>query len=161
MPEKFLTLSFRPKYKSDFIALIQLSLGLMATVVIFGVSVILMTRNEYLLKGHPSFKYFLPAAVLVTIASLFVARYIHRTRLEFIHVETETTRDRLTQFKAIIFLHHAVCNIPCILNLICFILFGNFVFLAMVAIVFAEMIHKYPSEERVNDAINILPFNKK
>jgi hypothetical protein len=153
--------SFRPKYKSDFIALSQLSLGLMSTVIIFGVSVVLMTRNEYLLKGHSSQKYFLPAAILLTIASLFVARYIHRTRLEFIHVETETTRDRLGQLKAIIFLHHAVCNIPCILGIICFILFGNFVFLLLVAIVFAEMISKYPTEDRINNAVNILPFNTK
>src|SRR5687767_1465853 len=116
-------MSFRPKYKSDFIALSRLSLGLMATVVLFGVVVVLMTKNEYLLRDHSSQKYFFPAAILATIASLFVARYIHRTRLEFIHVETETTRDRLGQLKAIIFLHHAVCNIPCILNIICFILF--------------------------------------
>ena len=154
-------MSFRPKYKSDFIALSRLSLGLMATVVTFGVVVVLMTRNEYLLKGHSSQKYFLPAAILAAIASLFVARYIHRTRLEFIHVETETTRDRLDQLKAIIFLHHAVCNIPCILSIICFILFGNFVFLLLVAVVFAEMISKYPTEDRINDAVNILPFNTK
>jgi hypothetical protein len=154
-------MSFRPKYKSDFIALSRLSLGLMSTVVIFGVAVVLMTRNEYLLKGHSSQKYFLPAAILATVATLFVARYIHRTRLEFIHVETETTRDRLGQLKNIIFLHHAVCNIPCILSIICFILFGNFVFLVLVAIVFAEMISKYPSEDRVNNAVNILPFKTK
>ena len=154
-------MSFRPKYKSDFIALSRLSLGLMATIVFFGVVVVLMTRNEYLLKGHSSEKYFFPAAILVTIASLLVARYIHRTRLEFIHVETETTRDRLGQLKAIIFLHHAVCNIPCILSIICFILFGNFVFLLLVAIVFVEMISKYPTEDRINNAINILTFNTK
>jgi hypothetical protein len=153
--------SFRPKYKSDFIALSRLSLGLMSTIIVFGIVVVLMTKNEYLLKGHSSFKYFMPAAILATIASLFVARYIHRTRLEFIHVETENTRDRLEQLKAIIFLHHAVCNIPCILSIICFILFGNFVFLALVVIVFAEMISKYPTEARVNDAVNILPFNSK
>ena len=154
-------MSFRPKYKSDFIALSRLSLGLMATIVLFGVVVVLMTRNEYLLKDHSSQKYFLAGAVLATVATIFVARYIHRTRIEFIHVETENTRDRLGQLKAIIFLHHAVCNIPCILSIICFILFGNFVFLVLVAIVFAEMISKYPTEDRVNDAVNILPFNTK
>lgn len=151
-------MSFRPKYKKDFIALSRLSLALMASIVIFGVLVVLMTKNEYLLKGHSSEKYFLPATILLTIASLFVARYIHRTRIEFIHVETETTKDRLEQLKAIIFLHHAVCNIPCILSIICFILFGNFIFLFFVVLVFAEMISKYPTEDRINNAVNILKF---
>ena len=161
MQEKFLILSFRPKYKADFIALSRLSIGLMGTVVFFGVAVVLMTKNDYLLKGHSSEKYFLPATILLTVASLFVARYIHRTRLEFIHVETETTKDRLEQLKAIIFLHHAVCNIPCILSFICFILFGNFIFLLFVAIVMAEMISKYPSEQRINNAVTILKFKIK
>jgi hypothetical protein len=149
-------MSFRKMYKSDFIYLSRLSYGLMATAILFGIVVVLMTKNEYLLKGHSSLKYFLPATILLTIASLMLARYTHRTRLEFIHVETECPKDRIEQYKAIIFLHHAICNIPCILSFICFILYGNFIFLFFVAVVMAEMISKYPNEERINSAIDIL-----
>jgi hypothetical protein len=152
-------MSFRRKFKSDFIALSRLSISLMGTVIFFGVSVMLMTKNEFILRGHPSFKYFFPATILLTIASLLVARYTHRTRLEFIHVETITPKDRIEQYKAIIFLHHAVCNIPCILCMICFILYGNLIFILIVAIVMAEMISKYPNEKRINRAIDIFHFN--
>lgn len=154
-------MSFRPKYKADFVMLSRLSIFLMSTVVMFGTAVVVMTKNEHLLKGHDSFNYFFPGTIVLTIAALLVARYTHRTRLEFIHVETENTSDRLRQFKAIIFLHHSICNIPCILSIICYALYGNFFFVLQIIIVMAEMIKKYPSEDRVNEAVTILNFNSK
>ena len=154
-------MSYRPRYKAHFIALSRLSLFLMSTAAGFGIVVVLMTKNEHVLQGHSSFKYFMLADIITTLASIYVARYIYRTRIEMIEVETYSTRDRLEQLKTIIFLHHATCNIPCILNMICYILFGNFVFLILFVVVFVEMVRKYPTEDRVNDAVNILPLKFK
>ena len=152
-------MNFRPYYKSDFNALIHLSLFMTGCVVLFGIITMIITQNEHSLAGHYTFWYFFPATMLLTWAGIYVARYIHRTRIEFIHVETETTKDRLEQMKAIIFLHHGACNVPFILNIICFILFGNFFFLLFIGIIIAELAGKFPTTARVNKAIDLLNIN--
>lgn len=152
-------MTFRHSFKKDFRLLNIISISTIGAIVFFTILVVLYNYNkEAFLHGHFSQKFFFPATILLTCAGLLVARYIYRGRMDCIHIDTYSVKDRIEQYKTILCLHHGICSIPAILSIICFLLFANYFYLLFISGVLIEIGSKYPRDEKINDAINLLNF---
>ena len=59
--------------------------------------------------------------------------------------------EKVSDFRAISITHMALCELPAIFSLICFLLFGNYLFLIPVVIGVAEMIIQFPTREKLEE----------
>lgn len=152
-------MSYRQAYKSDFRLLQVVSLMMMGGIVVFTALIYFYNSNRVaFMHDHPSEQYFFPALIVLSIGGLYVARYIYSKRMGYIHIDSVTVSSRMNQYKTTHFLHNAICEIPAILSIVCFMLFGNFIYLLFVAFVLAEMVSKFPTDNRINDSISLFKF---
>ncbi len=152
-------MSYRHAYKNDFRLLQWVSVMMIGGIVVFAVLIHFYNGNRVaFMHDHPSEKYFFPALIILCLAGLYVARFIYSRRMGYIHIDSVTVASRMNQYKTTHFLHNAICEIPAILSIVCFMLFGNYIYLFFVALVLAELISKFPTNNRINDSISLLKF---
>jgi nitrate/nitrite transporter NarK len=92
--------------------------------------------------------------LLIAVVIILVARIVYTKRINILRETNQSNREKLDVFRVITITHMALCEVPAILSIILFICFGNFLLFLAVAIALIEMIKKFPTQQRIESAVN-------
>lgn len=95
-------------------------------------------------------------AIVLAIAAIviLVTRFIYTRRVNSLMATNSSGREKLDIFRAITITHMALCEMPAMLSIVAFICFGNFLFFLPVAMALVEMFKKFPTQQRIESAVN-------
>jgi O-antigen/teichoic acid export membrane protein len=94
--------------------------------------------------------------ILVFLSANVIAgtRFIYTRRVNKLMETNQSSKEKLDIFRAINITHMALCEMPAILSILLFICFGNFLLFLAVGMALVEMIKKFPTQQRIESAVN-------
>jgi len=142
-------------HTADYKALSVLTTALIIGILIFCVVSVLLyyfggisyNLQEY---SQTAFLLVLLFAVIVIIAT----RFIYVKRVNVLKETNQTSKEKLDIFRSITITHMALCEFTALLSIICFMVFGNFLFFLVVVVALGEMILKFPTQHRIESVIH-------
>ena len=147
------------KRNADYRALSILAIAMLAGILLFsvmGIAVHYITGSS--LAGNKITNTFFVLALLLAAAAITAARSLYKKTVDTLKRSIETSKEKLEGFRAMTLTHMALCEIPALLSVICFMLFGNFLFFLVVLMALVEMISKFPFRKRVETVVNTSIF---
>lgn len=98
--------------------------------------------------------------ILLAISILIVggARLAYDKKILSLKSSPGSLTEKMNNFRAINITHMALCEMPAILSLISFMLFGGYLLLIPVFFSVAEMIVRYPSTGKMEEIANTASF---
>lgn len=142
-------------HAADYKALSILTIALMIGILLFSaVSLIIHFIQGAFIKDKKLEN--LISAFLLVIAFVVIlgARFVYTKRVNSLMETNQTSREKLDIFRAITITHMALCEVPAILSIVMFICFGNFLLFLPVGMALVEMFKKFPTQQRVDSAVN-------
>lgn len=91
--------------------------------------------------------------IVVTVASM---RY--KKKVGELKAASQTTIEKLNEFRSITILHAALCEFLAILSIIFFLMTGNFFLFLPVGMALVEMFKKFPTRYRIDSAVYASTF---
>jgi len=148
-------MSSKTDHTADYKALSTITKALMAGILLFLVMslAIHFTQGGFIEDenlGSIMFVIVLFIAVIVIVG----ARLIYTRRVRGLMESNQSSKQKLDIFRAITITHMALCEMPAILSIVVFICFGTFVMLLPVAMALVEMFKKFPTQQRIDSAVN-------
>jgi len=142
-------------HSADYKALSILTKGLIGGILLFSILSIVL----HYLRGvsgmlQDDSSVFLSAVLIVTAIIILITRAIYSKRVNILKETNQTSKEKLDIFRSITITHMALCEVPALLSIICYLLFGNFLFFVAVLIALAEMLMKFPTRGRIESVIN-------
>lgn len=142
-------------HTADYKALSLLTKALISGILIFSIISIGLhyfgglsgKLDEY---SQTAFRVVLVLAVVIITAM----RMIYTKRTNVLKATNQSSKEKLDIFRSITITHMALCEFTALLSIICFMVFGNFLFFLVVAIALAEMILKFPSRQKTESVIH-------
>jgi hypothetical protein len=92
--------------------------------------------------------------LLISIVAILGARFIYTRRVNKLMETNQSSKEKFDIFRAITITHMALCEMPAILSIALFICFGNFLLFLTVVISLVEMFMKFPTQQRIESAVN-------
>ena len=141
--------------QDEYKALSVLTISMITGIVLFSIICLLVhyTRGSFVVdKGLA--KTISVIDLLVVAVLIMAVRIIYRKRIDGLKEMDLVPGEKWESFRAVIITHLAICEIPALLSVICYLLFGEILFFLPVGAALVEMILKYPSRERVDGVIN-------
>jgi len=93
-------------------------------------------------------------ALIVTLIVVIATRAIYVKRVNVLKETNQSSKEKLDIFRSITITHMALCEFPALFSIICFMVFGNFLFFIVVAIALAEMVMKFPARHKIESVIH-------
>lgn len=95
-------------------------------------------------------------AILLLIAVVVIvgARLVYTKRINSLMETNQSGKEKLDLFRGITITHMALCEMPALISIILFICFGNFLLFLPVGMALVEMIKKFPTQQRIDSAVN-------
>lgn len=93
-------------------------------------------------------------ALIATLVIIVATRAIYVKRVSVLKETNQSSKEKLEIFRSITITHMALCEFPALFAIICFMVFGNFLFFVVVAIALAEMIMKFPTQHKIESVIH-------
>jgi hypothetical protein len=142
-------------HTADYKALAVLTKALISGILLFSVlSIVLHYLGNISDKLKEDSQVAFSSVLILCIIVILITRAIYTKRINVLKETNQSNKAKLDIFRSITITHMALCEFPALLSIICFIIFGNFLFFIAVAIALAEMLLKFPTRERMESAIN-------
>lgn len=142
-------------HTADYKALSILTKALMTGIIVFSAIslVIHFTQGAFLNDSNLENIIF---TILIVIAAVVIigARFIYTKRVSSLMETNRSGKEKLDIFRAITITHMVLCEMPAILSIAMFICFGNFLLFLPVAMALVEMFMKFPTQHRIESAVN-------
>jgi hypothetical protein len=142
-------------HTADYKALAVLTRALIFGIVIFSVvSVVLHFIQGTFVKDESLVNTVFLVIISIAIVAIIGARIIYTKRTNVLKESNQTSKEKLDIFRAITITHMALCEMPALLGIICFLILGSYLFLIPVLMALAEMILKFPTQTKIESTIN-------
>jgi len=92
--------------------------------------------------------------LMISVIVVGATRVIYSKRIKVLKEENQSSKQKLDIFRSITITHMALCQFTALLSIVCFIVFGNFLFFLIVSMAIAEMFIKFPTRQRVESTVN-------
>lgn len=148
-------MNMQTDHAADYKALAILTRALIIGILLFcGVSIALYyfggLSNH--LQEYSQTVFFI--ALIFTLTVVMATRAIYVKRVNVLKETNQSSKEKLDIFRSITITHMALCEFPALLSIICFMVFGNFLFFLIVVIALGEMILKFPTQHRIESVIH-------
>ena len=142
-------------YTTDYKALSVLTIALMIGILLFSVISLVIHFIQGAFIKDKSLENPI-SIILLVIATVVIlgARFVYTKRVKSLMEANQTSREKLDVFRAITITHMALCELPALLSIVMFICFGNFLLFLPVAMAVVEMFKKFPTQQRIDSAVN-------
>lgn len=142
-------------HTADYKALAILAKTLLSGLLLFSVlSIVLHYLSGISDKLKDDSQIALTSVLILSVVIILITRAIYTKRIDVLKATNQSSKEKLDIFRGITITHMALCEFPALLSIICFIIFGNFLFFIAVAIALAEMLAKFPTRERMDSVIH-------
>jgi hypothetical protein len=142
-------------HTADYKALSILTWALMLGIVLFSVvSIVIHFMQGAFIKDDDLGDTLFVIILSIAIVAIVGARLIYNKRINSLKETNQTSKEKLDIFRAITITHMALCEMPALLSIICFLLLGNFLLLLPVVIALVEMFLKFPTQHKIESTIN-------
>lgn len=142
-------------HTADYKALSILTKAIMGGVVFFSVIALLVHFFQGTFINDRNLENIIFACLLLIAAIVIIgARFVYTKRVNNLMETNQSSREKLDIFRAITITHMALCEMPAVLSIALFICFGNFLLFLPVAIALVEMFMKFPTQQRIESAVN-------
>ena len=140
---------------NEYRALSVLAIAMIMGILLFSmVAIVVHYSSGQFMKERNLMNLFLVIVILLGTIVIIAARIIYKKRVNNIKVSLGTNKEKMDSFRAMTVIHMALCEMPALLSIICFMLFGNFLFFLVVLMALAEMANKFPYKRSVDEIIN-------
>lgn len=142
-------------HTADYKALSILTKAIMGGILLFSTIALLVHLFQGAFIQDKGLENLIFACVLFIAAIVIIsARFVYTRRVNGLMETNQTSKEKFDIFRAVTITHMALCEMPAILSIAIFICFGNFLFFLPVAIALAEMFMKFPTQQRIESAVN-------
>lgn len=142
-------------HTADYKALSILTKALITGIILFSLVALVIHFVQGAFINDKSLENLLFAILLlIALVAIIGARFIYSKRVNSLMETNQSSKEKLDIFRAITITHMALCEMPAILSIAMFICFGNFLLFLPVAMVLAEMFMKFPTQHRIESAVN-------
>lgn len=142
-------------HTADYKALSILTKALITGIILFSVVALVIHFVQGTFITDQSLENLIFAILLIIAAVAIIgARIIYTKRVNSLMETNQSSKEKLDIFRAITITHMALCEMPAILSIAMFICFGNFLFFLPVAMALTEMFMKFPTQHRIESAVN-------
>lgn len=142
-------------HTADYRALSIVTIALMGGVVFFSIvaTIIHFIQGAFITDKDLENTFFVTVLIIAAIV-IIVTRIIYNRRVNSLMEMNSSSREKLDIFRVITITHMALCEMPAMLSIVVFICFGNFLFFLPVAMALVEMFKKFPTQQRIESAVN-------
>lgn len=142
-------------HTADYKALSVLTSALIGGIILFSlIAVVIHFVKGRFINDENSINTAFTILLLIAAFVIFGARWIYNKRVNALKETNQTSKEKLDLFRAITITHMALCEIPALLSIIAFLIFGSFLLFLPVAMALVEMILKFPTQQRAESAVN-------
>jgi hypothetical protein len=142
-------------HTADYKALSVLTSALIGGIVLFSlIAVLIHFLQGPFVRDENSAETAFAVLLLIAVVVIIGARWIYNKRVKALMETNQTSKEKLDLFRVITITHMALCEIPAFLSIIALLIFGNLLLFLPVAIGLIEMILKFPSQQRIDSAVN-------
>ena len=142
------------KQENDYRALSVLAIAMIMGILSFSiVAIVVHYINGHFVEERKLMNLFLMIVLLLGTIVIIAARTIYKKRVLSIKEGQGTDKEKMDSFRAMTVTHMALCEMPALISIICFMVFGNFLFFLVVLIALAEMTNKFPFKRSVDKVI--------
>jgi uncharacterized membrane protein len=142
------------KVREDFKAIRILFMAMVAGIVLFlTVALIINTLQGAFLKNEQVENILLTTALIISVAALFVGDGLYRKRSRLVKDSTRPMTKKITDYRAALILVLALAEFPALLSIISFLITGNSLFIAIVAVIIAFILKKVPTKNKVAETL--------
>jgi hypothetical protein len=142
-------------HSADYKALSILVTALMVGILLFsGLSIVLHFLGTVSDKLRDDSQIVFTIIFVLSVITIIATRAIYSKRINVLKETNQSSKEKLDIFRSITITHMALCEFTALLSIICFIVFGNFLFFVTVFMALAEMFLKFPTRVRIESAIN-------
>lgn len=139
------------KYKS----LSVLTAAMMAGILLFAAVVLIVHYKQGPFIHDGRLAGTISAIAIVVVALLMIAAAaIYKRRINALGAGGGSAKQKWEGLTAISITHLAICEVPAMLSVVLFLLFGDFLFFLPVAMCLVEMMRSFPRKEKID---NIIP----
>lgn len=142
-------------HAADYKALSIVTKALIGGVLFFSIiSILIHFIQGAFIADKDLEKTFVVIVLILAAIVVIVTRFIYTRRVNSLMETNSSSREKLDIFRAITITHMALCEMPAILSITVFICFGNFLFFFPVGMALIEMFKKFPTQQRIESAVN-------
>lgn len=142
----------RGNLEEDVRGMVILTFSMIIGILLFmGVGIVVNYMNGPFLADRDLMNTFFYIVLAFTFLLVVVARITYIRKIASLKEAALPADEKVSDFRAISITHMALCELPAIFSLICFLLFGNYLFLIPVVIGVAEMIIQFPTREKLEE----------
>ena len=136
-------------------ALTILSIAIMSGVVIFsGVSLLVhSSEGAFIATSSQTRNIIFGTMLFLAMIFIYLARFTFNKKVEGIRDSNTDLMQKLAAYRSATIFHHALCEVPATLGVVCFLLFGDYLFFIPVTMAILEMIRKFPGRANINERI--------
>ena len=142
-------------HTADYKALSIVTKALIGGVVFFSiVAIVIHFIQGAFIADKDLENIFFTIVLLIAAIIIIITRIVYRRRVNSLMETNSSSREKLDIFRVITITHMALCEMPAMLSIVVFICFGNFLFFLPVAMALVEMFKKFPTQQRIESAVN-------
>jgi O-antigen/teichoic acid export membrane protein len=142
-------------HTADYKALSILTIALMIGILLFSIISLIIHFIQGAFINDKNLENLIFVILLaIAVVVILGARLVYTKRVNSLMETNQTSREKLDIFRAITITHMALCEMPAILSIVMFICFGNFLLFLPVAMALVEMFKKFPTQHRIDSAVN-------
>lgn len=142
-------------HTADYKALSIVTKALIGGVLFFSIiSILIHFMQGAFIADKDLEKIFAGVVLIIAAIVILVTRFIYTRRVNNLMETNSSSKEKLDIFRAITITHMALCEMPAMLSIVVFICFGNFLFFLPVAMALVEMFKKFPTQQRIESAVN-------
>jgi len=142
-------------HTADYKALSIITKALIGGILLFcGISVLIHFTQGAFIQDKNIENIIVAILLLIGVVVILGARMVYTRRVNKLMEANQSSKEKLDIFRAITITHMALCEVPAIISIVLFICFGNFLLLLPVGMALIEMIKKFPTQQKVESAVN-------
>lgn len=119
-----------------------------------GISILVYIANGKFINDAMISGIFFVALVVLTAVGLTMAASIYKKHVASLKAWLLSDREKLEGFRSITLAHFAICEILCVVSVLLFFVFGEFMFFIPLAFSLAEMFRKFPGRGKIEALLN-------
>ena len=145
----------RNNYSEDCRALSVLVKAMIAGILFFcGIAVLAFYSGELSFRFRHHLNIAFSTGLVLSAAVIIGARLFHVKSIQALKDSSRTGKQKLQDFRGIAITHMALCEFVALAGVICFMVFGSFLFFIIIGMALAEMLGKFPTVEKIDAVVN-------
>ena len=142
-------------HTADYKALAVLTRALLTGLLVFSIlSIVLHYFGGVSDRLKDDSQIVFSCVLVLSIIVILITRVIYSKRVNALKETNQSSKEKLDIFRGITITHMVLCEFPALLSIICFLIFGNFLFFIPVCVALVEMVMKFPTQQRIESAVN-------